>query len=104
MNTKQKLIEAIDYFDENQVELIYKLLNVLSQEIVSKGDLMKLAFENEELRKIDSAIPMDYVETIREIHPNFNTQHHAFSYIDSYGELVNVSEKLVEKLTVIFNQ
>ena len=103
MNTKkEELASLLEYMTEEQCEAINDLIKVLSNGMPSKGDFMKLAFSKEDNGKIDSAVPIDYVRSIQEIHPNFKTMHHAYSYVNGYGEMVNVSEKLVEMLVEKF--
>ena len=99
------LEQTIEYLSDEQKKFILELINTFSNGgYVTKGDICKLVFDEKTNGKIDTAIPMDYVNRLKELNKNFATQHHVFSYIDSYGELINVSEKLVEKLTEIFNR
>jgi len=105
MNTKkEELASLLEYMTEEQCETINDLIKVLSNGMPSKGDFMKLAFSTKDNGKIDSALPIDYVRSIQEIHPNFKPMHHAYSYVNSYGEMVNVSEKLIEKLVETFTK
>ena len=100
---KEELTSLLEYMTEEQCESINDLIRVLSNGMPSKGDFMKLAFSKEDNGKIDSAVPIDYVRSIQEIHPNFKTMHHAYSYVNGYGEMVNVSERLIEELIKKFD-
>ena len=96
METKIKTNSILHSLDEKQVKFMENVVHTFCVP-VGKGDIMKMAFEN--TNGIDSAIPIDYVRNIQEIHPNFKTMFHAYSYQEArYGEMVNVAEQFIIKL------
>ena len=62
------------------------------EKIVSKGDLMKLIYTEEELRRIDSAIPIEMWET----HPPIR---HCMNYNDNtiFGKCENIFDVAEER-------
>jgi|14_taG_2_1085336.scaffolds.fasta_scaffold15216_4 hypothetical protein len=104
MKTKAEILQRyIEYMTEEQAETLLDVVRMFGNKFITKGDMMKFALSEEENNKTDSAIPVDYVRAIQEIHPNFSTMHHAYSYANGHGEMINVSEKLIEKLIEKFN-
>ena len=101
--SKHRLLNTIDYLNKEQLDMLENLINTLSNSLFSKGDLMKLTYDESTNGKIDTALPHDYVKRIQEIHPNFKTHFHAYSYVKNYGEMVNVAEDFILKLKEIFN-
>ncbi len=75
---------------------------MIKEQIVSKGDLMKLVYTKEELRRIDSAIPIGMWET----HPPIK---HCMNYNDGsvFGTCENIfeiAEKRGIKVPEYFNR
>jgi hypothetical protein len=93
---KEHLLQTVEYLDEDQLKFIDQLITTLSNNMIGKSELSKLAFSEDENSKIDTAIPLDYQRRIEEIHPNFESMFHVYSYYDSlFGKMTNVAEKLI---------
>jgi len=98
MKTMQSKIERINEYlnselvNDNFKELLYQLtqLNIGT----TKNDLLKLSgYTEDQTRKIDSAIPLDYANRIKEMYPAFNGLNHCYDYNEnSFGEMLNVIE------------
>jgi len=83
-----------------QKETLEKFIDILSKQYLSKGDLMQLLPK----RNVDTALPIDYVRRIQEIHPNFNPDFHVYDYTkEKFGELLNVAEKIILNLNRVLN-
>ena len=63
---------------------------------MTKGDLMKLVYSKEELRQIDTAIPMEYWSTL-------NTYYHVMNYNIQNGKLEDM-RIVAEKRFIIINE
>lgn len=100
--TKDELIDLINYMDSKQQEFLRDLLKTLSTDMIGKNEIAKLAgIEG----TFDTALPADYIRSIQEIHPNFNTFAHVYDYSKAtYGEMNNVMEKLVLKMHDVFSE
>lgn len=106
--TKTKSIENInkylEAYSEEQLELLHNIIKVFSNTIISKDDIAKLSFTEEETKNQDSALPHHYVEIVKEVYPGFNSFNYVFDYNEnSHGKLVNISEKLVNKMATVLN-
>ena len=61
-------------------------------------DTMNLVF-GDQVNKVDSAYPQQYMDNIREIYPNVREGNFCFSYIErNFGELVNLNDRLIKYL------
>lgn len=95
---KEKLVSYIDLLDEDKCELVRKMLRTFSNSYFTKEDLMKLV--GEDTNGVDNALPHDYVQRIQEIHPNFKSMFHSYDYrTNTYGEMLNVAENFILKLS-----
>lgn len=99
-NTQEKkdnIVKYIDYLTEEQVNFIYNLTNLNSP---NKRELLTLAGVTEDdQRKIDSATPQDYYNSIEAIYPNIDKGNMMYSYIDkSFGEMININDLIVKKI------
>lgn len=105
---KTKSIENInkylEAYSEEQLELLHNIIKVFSNTIISKDHIAKLSFTEEQTKKQDSALPHDYVQMVKEVYPGFNSFNYVFDYNeDSYGRLINISEKLVNTMATVLN-
>lgn len=101
-SNKEKLIELIDYIGEEKCGYIHDVISTFHTDMLSKGDIMRLAYTDRENGKIDSAIPITRTRNIQEVHPEFKTHFHAYSYVDNnFGKMVNVAEDFVTKFNKI---
>jgi len=100
-SNRNKLKELVDLLDEDQSDFIYKLITLMSNKFeATKSNLSELS--GLETNKIDTAIPLNYVRLVQELHPNFDTFFHVYDYSENiYGEFKNVAEALVRKLIKI---
>lgn len=102
---KQQLKKYIDFFEDDQCEVILDFLKAMTNGPLSKGVLMKLSGKE---RNVDSALPTHFIQKIQNINSNFNTHYHVMDYNDdSFGKLTNVAEATIElmhnKLTYVQN-
>ena len=89
----------LDVYSDEQLDILELVMETYSAPFMGKGDLMKLVLTEEEYKKCDSALPMDYVKSIKEVLPNFNSNINTFDYSkNSFGEIRNLTEDLHEKL------
>lgn len=102
-NVKQELKENIDFLTTEQANFLNDFLEMVSNKMTcNKSNLAKLSGIRNS--GFDTALPLDYVRTLQEIQPNFNTMFHVYDYSNNtYGELANVAEKLILKAVEIFN-
>jgi hypothetical protein len=99
MKEKEKLTELIQYMSEEQCEFVNHLIDTVSNEFMSKGDIVELIYPQKNRGKVDTALPLDYVRRIAEIHPNFRGQFYVYDYNgNTYGEMRNIAEELVLKM------
>lgn len=104
MRTKQEFVELLEYLTPEQIDFLYRLINTMSSGMISKGDIMKLNGMSES-HKIDTAMPCDYVKRIQEVLPGFKTFRHVFDYRkQTFGEITNVNDELVDKIISLFNK
>lgn len=82
--------------DKKKLEKLEQLATMMVNG-ANKGQMMNIVF-GENSKKVDSAYPQSYADSIREIFPNFRKGNYCYSYIEqpSFGELVNVNDLLVE--------
>ena len=99
---KDRFISCAEYLSEEQMTFILELINTSCKTIVCKRNLMKLAYTDDERRRIDSAMPIDYVKTIEEILPSFKTYNHVYNYNDDVRGIENVNERIISKLINLF--
>jgi hypothetical protein len=79
------------------VDLFYNILTIKSgYSCFSKLCEMAEVDKN----KIDSAYPVDYGNSMREIYPNFVKGRYCFDYSQNrvFGELLNLNDKLVDAI------
>jgi hypothetical protein len=96
MNNQEKLIKAIEsgFIPEDVCGHILTLCGDFS-----KGGLMRIAYNEEEQRKVDSAYPQPYADKIRELCPSWNGQFHVYDYnVQTFGSMENVAEKAILKI------
>jgi len=97
-----KLEQYITYMSEEQKDELVKFIKVIANDHMSKGDLMRLLPTYE---KMDSAMPMEYTKKVKELIPNWNSSFHAYDYTNmSFGEIVNIPEKLIIHLNQVFTE
>ena len=99
---KQRLMETLEYMNEDQCMVINKLINVVSSDYISKGDLMKLAYKDN-TTGIDSALPIDYVRAIEKVQPTFRTYWHCYNYQrKTWAQLDNIAEEVLNTIHETF--
>jgi hypothetical protein len=98
--TKDKLIGAMEYMSEEQMDFVLRLTNLGSYP--TKVDLLKLSgFDTS--KTYDTATPIDYLRRIEEIYPNIKDANLIFDYSkNSWGEMTNVNDMLVREMIYIF--
>ncbi len=99
---KDRFISYAEYLSEEQMTFILELINTSCKTMVCKRNLMELAYTDDERRRIDSAMPIDYVRTIEEILPSFKTYNHVYNYNDDVRGIENVNERIISKLINLF--
>ena len=99
MRPKQELEQVLPHLSEEVCAMVLGLLKS-----TCKGDLMRLVYNEEEYREVDSAYPQPYADRIRELNPQFRGHFHVFDYnIASFGALENVAERVVMKFYELRN-
>jgi len=107
--SKQESLKNINrylkLYNQEQLDLIEKVIEVYASGCINKGAIMDLAFEPEERRKIDSALPHDYVMAVKEILPCFDSFSYVFDYNEPnrHGAMRNVLEALHIKMQTVLN-
>jgi hypothetical protein len=107
--SKQQLQENINsylsLYSEEQLQFIFNLISLYANGMVGKGEIMNLVYAEEERRKIDSALPQDYVNRIQEILPSFDTFFHVFNYNEphTFGAMDNILEAMHHKMSDLLN-
>lgn len=97
MKASERLIEVVKggFISEEKAELLLKLCG----DFLNKGELMKMSYTEAELRKVDSAYPQDYANSIRELMPSWNGMFHVYDYNEhTFGSMENVAEKFLIRL------
>lgn len=99
---KEKLIEHLEYFSDEQHEELLTLLGMFGNRFDSKGALMKYLY-GEHYVGIDSALPEPWVRKVQEIHPGFNTSFHCMNYKEyHFGKVENIAESIIVKIAKTF--
>lgn len=84
--SKQKSLENINrylkLYSQNQLDLIEKLIETYAAGNAGKGKIMELLYTPEQQKKMDSALPHDYVIRVKELLPCFDP----FAYVYDYNE------------------
>ncbi len=95
---KELLIEEIESFTDEQVE-VFKLLLEMANNYSNKGDIMKAV---DCYKNVDSAIPKAWADKMRE--HGVNPVWYVWSYQDNhaFGEPVHLLEKLYDKMIKAF--
>lgn len=107
--SKEKSLQSINsylkLYSQEQLDLIEKVIEVYSRNCIGKGMIMNLAFTREERGKMDTALPHDYVQRIKELMPSFDTFSYVYDYNEptTYGAMKNVFEALHIKLQTVLN-
>lgn len=100
METNKKLIiDSLEYASEKQVKFILDILGM--NRYSNKKDLMNLA---EITGTIDTAIPLDYSNRIKDIYPNFLKGNNVYDYRNnSYGSMLNINDEIVSRILNLKN-
>lgn len=103
MTAKQlNLQNAVEHLNDEQCQLLLDI--IYGNATRTTMQLLKAGGYNEEqIRKVDSAYPEPYANRIRDVLPTWNGSFHAYDYNRSnLGEMVNCAEKFVLKVNQIF--
>jgi hypothetical protein len=99
---KQTILEYInsDLLEAKELIQLFSDIIDLKNGHTTKNDLLKFAgYTNDQCRKVDSAYPQPYADSIREIYPDFNNGIHCFDYNNmSFGEMVNISNLIATRV------
>jgi hypothetical protein len=100
MNTNKKIIQSLEYYSEEQKEFIYELLNVFTSGNIGKGTLIKFAYPDGLNGKVDSALPFQSIELIKDALPSFDCFNYVMDYNDphNYGQIENLNDKIVTRI------
>lgn len=98
-NNLKFLEENPTYYPEIR-EKLEKVAELLMEGMVNKNHIMKLVFGEEDARKVDTAFPSPYVDSIQEVYPNIRQGNLCYSYVNNraFGELVNLNDKFCQWL------
>jgi hypothetical protein len=97
MNSKEKLVAAIN--DGAIPNSVCEILLALTEEHLSKGDLILLAYGEEKSHKVDSAYPEQYANLIREVIPGWRGSFACYDYNRlSLGQMENVAELTILRI------
>lgn len=97
MSNKEKLIAAIE--SGLVPDKVCEIFITLASEYVCKGDLMKIAYSEKELAKVDSAVPQPYADAIRQLMPSWRWSYAVYDYNRlSLGGMENVAELTLNKI------
>lgn len=98
MTTKERVIEAIENMNEEQLSFLDKILPI--NKYSTKIDLLKIFAPEMDTNMIDSAYPQTYYDRIKEIYPDMENGIFIFDYNKNelFGNLVNVNNIIANKL------
>ncbi len=97
--TKETLNQYLDLYPE-LIELFGKIIDIKNGQS-SKQDICKglLQMSDDAINKIDSAYPVDYAKSIREIYPDFNNGYYVYDYnTNRFGELRNLKNDIANEI------
>lgn len=99
-NTRKSIEMFLDVYSQEQLEYLELLMETCSMTYPSKIDLLDLAMDKEFKKKVDSALPNDYVKAIQEVLPSFSTVNHVYNYNEptTHGAMLNISEAIVKQM------
>ena len=102
--SKQKSLENINsylkLYSQNQLNFIKKLIETYAAGNASKGKIMELVYTEEQRRKMDTALPHDYVMRVKELLPCFDPFVYVYDYNEpnNWGAMRPIFEDLDNKL------
>jgi hypothetical protein len=90
----------MEYYSEEQKAFIYELLNTFTSGNIGKGTLIKFAYPEGLNGKIDSALPFQAVDVIKDVLPSFNGFNYVMDYNEphNYGRIESLSDKIVTRI------
>jgi hypothetical protein len=105
-NTRKRIDQFLEVYSQEQLDYLELLMETAAMPYSSKANFMALCLTEEERRKVDTAVPHDYVKAIQEILPSFETQNYVFNYNDPtpYGAMLNIHEALSKKMMNVLGQ
>ena len=99
---RQNLKDQIRFMNEEQAQFILDFIQAMGG-LTSKNDLLRLTYNEAELKKIDSAFPISYQDKARENNIPLASWSHFYDYnANTYGELKNIAEELILKASKMF--
>lgn len=103
MKTKKAYLkDYVEYMSEEQAAFMLKVVRAFSNTYITKGQNLELTTPN--TNGIDTAIPLQYADRIKEIHPNFSTMFHVYDYrTATFGEMLNVAEAFVLEMQSVMS-
>jgi hypothetical protein len=94
---RETILKVFESMTEERLQKSYEIIELLSKECLFKSELIEY-FAKEDANKIDSAIPLDYSNKIKELNPGFNPFIHCYDYREkAYGQMLNIYEAFVQK-------
>tara|TARA_R110000772_G_scaffold145445_2_gene255339 strand:- start:2295 stop:2627 length:333 start_codon:yes stop_codon:yes gene_type:complete len=95
---KKTIVNYIDYMSDDLIDFIHQLTSMGT--LLNKDDLRKLGkVSDEDWLVMDTAIPLDYARSIRELHPNFDEGNMVYDYSKkSFGEMKNLNDDLASRI------
>lgn len=92
MTAKEILSNSLEYITEEQAELLNKLTRLSNMD---KTKIMSIYMTDDQVNKIDAALPQNYVNKIQELIPSWSTRLNVYDYSQkSFGEVHNIAEGL----------
>jgi len=100
MNTNEKrkeLTELINMIDGKSIDFLHGFLS-LSEKGCNKRELLNFFSPDTDVRKVDTAFPVDYLRRIEDIYPDANNGNYIFDYNgNTIGELVNINNIVAKR-------
>lgn len=101
---KEYLKEYIDILNDDEIEFLYSLFHLsrfdTKKEIINLFDTDKVI----DVKKVDSAYPIDYYRRIEEIYPDAKNGWYIFDYTkETFGSLTNINNLIAKKILCFFS-
>jgi hypothetical protein len=101
--TKKELINDYLNYSEEFTDLLVELIRIKEGHYTKKDILQFVGYSEDEVRKTDSAFPIDYFRNIQYLYPDINNAYLIMDYTRGFcGELKNVNNLVAEKILKSF--
>ena len=99
---KKYILNTLEYMNKEQVNVLADFIKTLNR-CTTKDDLIKFVWGKDAYKTVDCSFPIDLQKSIKEINPNFSSWAHCYEASNgSWGELKNVCEEAILKMTKTF--